>query len=195
MFVIYFESTKIINHFDESKTSSTKLFLDILHQIKHQKLTIQPVLYWKNEQEFLNTIYKHTKPIIAAGGLVYNHKKELLLIYRNNHWDLPKGKQEPNEGCIENAIREIEEETHVTKLAYIKDIEITHHLYFIDNICILKKTYWYVFQSLHTEILKPQKEEGIEQVKWIPIKELPLYTHKMFLLIRELLEKYLKMDS
>ena len=32
--------------------------------------------------------------IQAAGGLVYNSKNQLLMIFRNGKWDLPKGKLE-----------------------------------------------------------------------------------------------------
>jgi hypothetical protein len=31
------------------------------------------------------------RKIIAAGGLIVNEKNELLMIFRRNKWDLPKG--------------------------------------------------------------------------------------------------------
>ena len=52
---------------------------------------------------------KHTL-IEAAGGLVYNIENQLLMIFRNNKWDLPKGKLEVGENIQECAIREVEEE-------------------------------------------------------------------------------------
>ena len=36
------------------------------------------------------------KMIFASGGVVFNNEK-LLMIYRNDFWDLPKGKIESNE--------------------------------------------------------------------------------------------------
>jgi 8-oxo-dGTP pyrophosphatase MutT (NUDIX family) len=37
------------------------------------------------------------KTIVAAGGLVFNENKELLMIYRRSKWDLPKGKLDEGE--------------------------------------------------------------------------------------------------
>ena len=63
----------------------------------------------------------------AAGGIVYNANNELLMIYRNNKWDLPKGKIEKGETPKQCALREVEEETGVEKLKIL------------DNVC--EKTY------------------------------------------------------
>ena len=55
----------------------------------------------------------------AAGGLVQNSKGEYLIIYRFNHWDLPKGKCENNETLEETAIREVEEECNLNNLSLV----------------------------------------------------------------------------
>ena len=47
--------------------------------------------------------------IVAAGGLV-KKEESYLWIYRNNKWDLPKGKVEKNESVKSAAIREVVEE-------------------------------------------------------------------------------------
>jgi 8-oxo-dGTP pyrophosphatase MutT (NUDIX family) len=49
------------------------------------------------------------KRIIAAGGLVFNDRNELLMIYRRGFWDLPKGKLDPGERIEACAIREVQE--------------------------------------------------------------------------------------
>ena len=52
----------------------------------------------------------------AAGGLVYNKEDELLMIFRNGKWDLPKGKKEKGEEIESCAKREVQEECGVRNL-------------------------------------------------------------------------------
>ena len=54
--------------------------------------------------------------IEAAGGLVYNAKDQLLMIFRNGKWDLPKGKLEVGENIEQCAMREVEEECGISGL-------------------------------------------------------------------------------
>ena len=49
----------------------------------------------------------------AGGGLVYNKKNQVLFIFRNGKWDLPKGGIEKGEKIAYTAIREVEEETGI----------------------------------------------------------------------------------
>ena len=56
--------------------------------------------------------------MIAGGGKVYNPKNEILFIFRNGKWDLPKGKAEAKETINLTALREVEEETGITGLSY-----------------------------------------------------------------------------
>jgi NAD+ diphosphatase len=49
----------------------------------------------------------------AGGGLVYNKNGEILFIFRNGKWDLPKGGKEKREKMKLTAMREVEEETGV----------------------------------------------------------------------------------
>ena len=63
--------------------------------------------------------------IEAAGGLVYNNECQLLMIFRNNKWDLPKGKLEQNENTKECAIREVEEECGISGLSFLNALQDT----------------------------------------------------------------------
>ena len=54
--------------------------------------------------------------IIADGGLVFNEKKQLLMIFRREKWDLPKGKLDKGEKIEDCALREVEEETGLKEL-------------------------------------------------------------------------------
>ena len=51
---------------------------------------------------------------------MFNFKNEILLIYRNGVWDLPKGKIEFGESYEDAALREVAEETGVKNL-YLKN--------------------------------------------------------------------------
>ena len=45
------------------------------------------------------------KVIEAAGGVVFNEKEEVLVIFRREFWDLPKGKIDKGESPEEAAVR------------------------------------------------------------------------------------------
>ena len=105
--------------------------------------------------------------IEAAGGLVYNLDNQLLMIFRNGKWDLPKGKLEPGENIRQCAIREVEEECGVYNLTISKKITDTYHTYELKGDPILKRTYWYMMNSDFDGRLVAQIEEGITKVEWV----------------------------
>ena len=105
--------------------------------------------------------------IEAAGGLVYNLDNQLLMIFRNGKWDLPKGKLNPGEMIRQCAIREVKEECGINNLTIIKKITDTYHTYEIKGSPILKRTYWYMMNSDFDGKLVAQIEEGITKVEWV----------------------------
>ena len=105
--------------------------------------------------------------IEAAGGLVFNKDGDILMIFRNGKWDLPKGKLEIGESVEECAIREVEEECGIYGLDIIEKILETYHTYNMDGEEVLKKTYWYKMKTDYSAKLIPQLEEGITKVSWI----------------------------
>jgi 8-oxo-dGTP pyrophosphatase MutT (NUDIX family) len=117
--------------------------------------------------EMMNFFNNH-KLINAGGGLVLNDDK-FLWIYRNNMWDLPKGKQELSEEVTVTAIREVQEECGIDKgLTIDRFLVSTFHTYSIKGISVLKRTDWFLM-SYKGEVSKltPQLEEGITNVKWL----------------------------
>ena len=100
-------------------------------------------LYHKNEEKLEKFLKKKLPVVKAAGGLVYNHKQEILFIYRNSKWDLPKGGIEKGETKEEAAIREVEEETGVQNLEIRDFITKTYHVFKRNGEFKLKITYWY----------------------------------------------------
>ncbi|MDB5017099.1 MAG: hydrolase, partial [Mucilaginibacter sp.] len=120
----------------------------------------------KDAKAFLKTVAKNVTLIEAAGGLVKNENGGYLFIYRNDKWDLPKGKIEKGEKVKEAAVREVEEECGI-KVSKLNDkICKTYHAYIYKSEVVLKKTHWFNMRCKGQLKLKPQKEEGITDVRW-----------------------------
>ena len=126
--------------------------------------------------------------IHAAGGLVYNPNDQLLCIFRNNVWDLPKGKIDNKENKESAALREINEETGVDKLEIISTLKTTYHVYKYEEKNILKFTHWFKIHTTFNGDLTPQKDEGITQVKWINKKDIGCYFSNSYGNIKDLLK-------
>ena len=109
----------------------------------------------------------HFTEINAAGGAVENPDGELLFIFRNGVWDLPKGKQEDGEDIALTALREVEEECGIKDLKLGELLCITYHTYHRDGKFYLKHTYWYKMENSAKEDPKPQLEEEITSAVWV----------------------------
>lgn len=114
------------------------------------------------------------KPITAAGGVVFkyiNNSICVLLIYRNDCWDLPKGKLEPSESIAMCAVREVAEETGTELPCIVSDLGTTYHEYQQKGKEYGKTTYWYSMIFPKEGTLTPQAEEGIEKIEWAEVNE------------------------
>ncbi|WP_029209528.1 NUDIX hydrolase [Aquimarina agarilytica] len=140
-----------------------------------QKLLVHPELkyhlYHKKEDRLLKILHKKLPVVLAGGGKVYNAERKILFIYRNDKWDLPKGKAEKKESITQTALREVEEETGVKNLILGDFIKKTYHVYKRNGSYKLKLTYWFEMFSDFDGVLLPQEEEGITKVKWKSFKK------------------------
>ena len=125
-------------------------------------LTQSTALSWSGENmsHVLNSL------IQAAGGVVRNAENSILFIFRNEKWDLPKGKLDPGESFEMAAIREVEEECGFKSLMLGDFIQTTYHIYEEKERQILKVSKWYEMFSDETA-LTPQLEEGITELRWV----------------------------
>ena len=104
--------------------------------------------------------------MVAAGGVVTNKEGKVLFIYRNDKWDLPKGKLDKGESIPEAAVREVEEETGVKGLKIENFLKTTYHIFKRNGVYKLKEVHWFAMKTSFKGELVGQKEEGIEKVKW-----------------------------
>jgi len=62
-------------------------------------------------------------PRASAGGVIINGDGKLLLVQQhNNSWSFPKGGVNEGESELDAALREIREETGLTKLEFVADL-------------------------------------------------------------------------
>lgn len=125
--------------------------------------------------------------IKAAGGVVYNEKNQLLMIFRNNKWDLPKGKLESNESIEDCALREVQEECGVKNLYIDCELDCSYHVYEINSNKILKQTYWFKMKTKFNGKLIPQIQEGITKVEWVKKEDIYLKLNNSFSNIEDIL--------
>ena len=162
------ELNEILHHpdavfIDEISNAALK---SLLHEIV--KPEFHAGVVWNNDLEKLKkAFFKNFTQIEAAGGIVQNEKKELLFIFRLDKWDLPKGKMEKGEDAETCAVREVEEETGVTKLKLKKKAGETYHTYNAFGKHFLKTTHWFYITCSSKQKLVPQTEEHIDLIKWV----------------------------
>ncbi|WP_274476071.1 NUDIX hydrolase [Mangrovimonas aestuarii] len=132
------------------------------------KTNMQEVrLIHKNKEKLLKKFLKLLPNVVAGGGKVLNAEGEILFIYRNDKWDLPKGKAESKETIEDTAVREVEEETGVAGLRIIKPLETTYHIFKRNGKHKIKITYWFEMVTDYNGLLEPQENEGITKVAWL----------------------------
>jgi len=185
---------------DEWKGNSSSVF------ISEKDMTIEDaVLDLEETEKHAGIIYMSESPEAswkiflsycrlseAAGGLVVNEKQEYLLILRHGKWDLPKGKLEYDETPEAAAVREVSEECGIAPPEIIKPIEKTFHTYELKGKRTLKKTHWFLMRSTNAGELIPQREEDIEEARWMTKEEvLKSVFANTYASIKELLEKSL----
>ncbi len=142
-------------------------YIDLLEKSKRYH---KVVIFHNNLDEIWHDFTSLYKTIEAAGGVVFNEKKEVLFIYRLSFWDLPKGKIEKGEVPEEAAIREVQEETGLVNITLSDHLINTYHTYIHKEKRVLKKTYWFKMDTLDWQ-LTPQYSEDIEKAEWVNLSQ------------------------
>lgn len=142
-------------------------------------------------QMAFETFAEQMEWVEAAGGVVENEQGEVVMIRRNERWDLPKGHRELGESFAECAAREAEEETGVKVTEVGELLATTLHAYNIYGHWELKHTAWYAMCGNSSELL-PQREEGIVQALWVARDEITERIKNSFPTIKEVFAAFLK---
>ncbi len=95
---------------------------------------------------------------------------EVLLIFRNGYWDLPKGKLEEGETIAMCAVREVAEEVDAELPMIVAPLSDSYHEYEEKGNLVGKTTSWYWMCFPAVQQLSPQTEEGIEKIEWVPLE-------------------------
>lgn len=165
-----------------------KFLLNIINQLENSERFELIVVFDKDVSSIWETFCDCFKIIEAAGGVVFNEKKEILVIYRRGFWDLPKGKIDKGETTEQAAVREVQEETGLNHINLSDHIYDTYHTYSLKGKRILKRTYWYLMSTIEAE-LTPQAEEDIEEAKWIELDSFLASGNKTYSNILDVLQK------
>ncbi|EPR70109.1 Bis(5'-nucleosyl)-tetraphosphatase [Winogradskyella psychrotolerans RS-3] len=176
MYTIYVGDKPIILTTEVTKETDFKSFLlksvnigKVIKTLNNTDLKSVHLIH-KNEDKLLKKFLKLLPNVVAGGGKAYNSKNEILFIYRNDKWDLPKGKAERKESIEETAIREVEEETGVEGLKITKPLPTTYHIFKRNGKHKIKVTYWFEMSTDFEGELFPQENEGITKVEWLDDK-------------------------
>ncbi len=127
-------------------------------------------------KEFFKLFQTAFKLLPAAGGVVKSADK-FLFIFRNEKWDLPKGKIEKGETAEFAALREVEEECGISGHSVVKQLPSTYHIYKSlykkwKGSWILKETFWFEMQYSGENQGTPETREGISEIRWFPKSEM-----------------------
>jgi 8-oxo-dGTP pyrophosphatase MutT (NUDIX family) len=109
----------------------------------------------------------------SAGGVVLNARREVALVLHNDSifWGFPKGHVDAGESIETAAVREIAEETGLTRITMIKSLgsyeRFKSHADGSDDRSELKRIHMYLFNTSE-ETLKPQ-DPNHPEARWVAI--------------------------
>ena len=146
------------------------------------------VFFHKDLDELKNAFFKKFTLIKAAGGFVLNENKEVLMMFRREKWDLPKGKMDKKESFEECALRETEEETGLRNIKIVSPLITTYHTYHEGTRFILKETKWFTMNVKGEQELIPQQAEQITKLEWVSKPELKKYMQNSFPSVNDVLD-------
>jgi len=124
------------------------------------------------------TWYIHTPGIpeeVTAGGVIVRFQDNRILVAlvretEDSQYILPKGKVEPGEDLLTTARREILEESGLSDLTYLGELEIQERLSY--NKDAWKIIHYYLFYT-DQKASKPTDSNRLYTCEWFPIHQLP----------------------
>jgi len=97
-----------------------------------------------------------------------NFGSVLLLQYPQGHWGFPKGHYEPkDDGFMETALRELEEETGISDVRLIDDWRMrTEYSFTRKGKVILKQVYWFIGETDEYDIALSHEHRNYMWIGW-----------------------------
>ena len=141
----------------------------------HESLELNETKHLVVPIEAIRNISPYQSPLeIAAGGGVITRLKDgklqVLLIRRKGMWELPKGKRDRGETMESCAVREVREELGISNIEVVRPLDVTIHAYSENRRLKVKTTHWFQMTT-DARKFKPEKREGITEVKWFAWKK------------------------
>lgn len=168
------------------------IIIRLLYLLRSRKMKeLDSITLVTKDKKAMKDFIKSRFSIVKAAGGIVSKKQKLLMIFRLGKWDFPKGKFDKGETPEECAKREVEEETNV-KVKLGTHICNTWHTYTQDRKSILKKTYWYAMDCTNDSAMKPQAEEGIEEIRWLSEADAKTALINSYPSMRHLFKHYLR---
>jgi 8-oxo-dGTP pyrophosphatase MutT (NUDIX family) len=161
----------------------------IIHEMRTEKIHAG-IFYHDNLDKLKKAFWKKFVIIQAGGGLVLNEQDEILFIFRRKKWDLPKGKLDKGETIEQCALREVEEETGLKNVKLKRPLLVSYHTYDENGKHFLKETHWYVMAASAKQLLQPQLEEQITEIRWVAKHDMREILKNTFPSIAEVLQNY-----
>jgi len=109
---------------------------------------------------------------VSSGGVVVRASDgggyEVCLVSDGRYWGLPKGNVERREAPPEAALREIAEETGISRqgLGVVAPLPASDYVYRRDGRTIFKRVHWFLVTAPAGSELVPQPEE-IDEAAWL----------------------------
>lgn len=185
----------MFQHFEISENLQTmpevrNWFSRFINETKTNTLMIQD-----NPDEFMTAVFSQAFTQIEAAGGIVKRNGQMLFIFRNEKWDLPKGKIDAGETPEEAAIREVEEECGINKHRIVKSLQPTWHIYQSTwkgsaGEWILKKTHWFEMEYTGTENGTPETGENISEIRWFEKEDFELILQNTYSNLKSIIHLY-----
>jgi 8-oxo-dGTP pyrophosphatase MutT (NUDIX family) len=119
----------------------------------------------------------------SCGAIVENKGKYLLLHYTSGHWDFPKGHVEEGETEKETAIRELKEETGITKIEIMPNFRETFSYYFsVHKQTKKKEVVFFLMRTPQEKVTLSHEHKGFEWLEYNDAIERLTFKNAKFLL-------------
>ncbi len=129
---------------------------------------------------YMATPSKRRKPVkraSSAGGVVFQRAGDpvriLVLQHEGGKWMLPKGTIEAGETPEAVAVREVREETGLSRVRVVGDLGEERYSFFwrTEDAFYDKTVHYFLLEFLGGEEATPQREEGFVAVEWVTVDE------------------------